>query len=117
MSRICSNQVRGRGDRGGGDRFHSEFPSLEEQETMSKRELEDLQERQAREDTGEHSPSDRHAPERGWGEHHPHRPPHGNVPAFLPGHYHPPHHYGMYMMHPMRHGSELASQYIAMSCH
>ena len=104
---VVSHQVRGGGDRAGGDRFHSEFPSLEEQESMSKRELEDMQERRAREDNRERSPSDRPAPERGWGEHHPHRP-HGNVPPFLPGPYPPPH-YGMYMMHPMRHGSEWAS--------
>ena len=91
--------VRGREE---GDRFQSEFPTLEEQETMGKREQEtmgkreqeEMREKRGRDESREHSPSR----PRAWGDRHP---PHG--PPFPPGPY-PPHHYGPYMMHPsMRH--------------
>ena len=115
-SALCPQQVKvtgGEGKEGGGGdrRFHSEFPSLEEQETMSKRELEELQrERREREGDREHSPVDRRPPpERNWGDHPPgpmHGPPHGNAPPFPR---YPPPHYGPYMMPPVRHGGELCS--------
>ena len=77
--------VRGREE---GGRFQSEFPTLEEQETIGKREPEEV--KGGRDGSREHSPSR----PRAWGDHHP---PHG--PPFPPGPY-PPHHYGPYMMHP-----------------
>lgn len=93
--------------RGGRDRFHSEFPSLEEQESMSKRELEELRERRAR---GEDLPGPRHHPERGWGDPPsgpPHGPPHRPYPP--PHGPYPPHHYGPYMMPHIRHGEDSLS--------
>ncbi|CAI8013955.1 Long-chain-fatty-acid--CoA ligase 5 [Geodia barretti] len=85
--------VRGREE---GGRFQSEFPTLEEQETIGKREPEEV--KGGRDGSREHSPSR----PRAWGDHHP---PHG--PPFPPGPY-PPHHYGPYMMHPsIRHPAPL----------
>ena len=87
---VCLQQVvRGREE---GGRFQSEFPSLDEQEMIGKREQE---EKRGKEDSREHSP----ARQKAWGEVRP--PP---LPPYPP---HPPHPYGPYMMPPsMRHGGE-----------
>ena len=90
---VCLQQVvRGREE---GGRFQSEFPSLEEQEMIGKREQE---EKRGKEGSREHSP----ARQKAWGEVRP--PP---LPPYPPHPPHPPHPYGPYMMPPsMRHGGE-----------
>ena len=106
---LCQQTHRGGERRAEGDRFHSDFPSLEEQDGMSKRELEDLRERRGREGYRERSPVLTH--DRPWVEPYPHRPPPGNMHPYPPGPY-PPHLYGPYMMpHSMRHGSECVCVY------
>ena len=85
-----------------GDRFQSEFPSLEEQEMMSKKEVDE--DRRAKDEGREHSPSSgRQSHDRPWGEPHTHVP---RGPPYPHGHY-PPHYDPYIIHHPMRHTGEL----------
>jgi len=126
-NKAVNNEVHGLGPekppKSPGKKFKVDFPSLEEQEAMSKRELEELgrrqrEEQELREREGEEererSPESGGGRPRGpvWREPPPPHPPHGHHGPPLPpnmGPYPPrgpyaPHHYPPHMMPPPRHG-------------